>query len=111
MGGSLLKRTSAACACGNRYPSGTCNSLSKGKNPPPHCGQVTHVRSTSTCWPPASRPSARLQYLTALLAYEPRVDFTGGYGTHLHSLQPYAILKSYRNSRDEELIHTHHSSI
>src|SRR6266702_622765 len=87
-GNSLPKLTSASCACGNRCPSGTCNSLSRGKKPA-SAVWAGHIRAfhlhllTSLCLPPPSRPSACLERLTTLLAHQSLAGFTAGCRTHL----------------------------
>ena len=79
------------CACGNRCPSGTCNSLSRGKKPTSTLW-AGHIRAfyfyllASLCLPAASRPSACLEGLTALLAHQSLTDFTAGCRTRLRRL-------------------------
>src|SRR5260370_4771211 len=75
-GNSLPKLTSASCACGNRCPSGTCNSLSRGKKPASalwagYVGAFYFYLLASLRLPPTPRSSARLQRLTPRLTHHP----------------------------------------
>src|SRR5260370_7889401 len=90
-GSSLPKRTSASCACGNRCPSGTCNSLSRGKKPASTL-RAGHIRAfhlyllTALGLPPPSRSSACLQRLTTLLAHHSLPAFTVACHTRVRPL-------------------------
>jgi hypothetical protein len=90
-GSSLLMLTRVCCACGNRCPSGTCNSLSRGEKPASTL-RATDIRAfhlhllPPMCLPPPFRSSACLQRLTTLLAHQSLAGFTLGCRTRLRCL-------------------------
>src|SRR6266446_1395372 len=82
-GSSLPKLTRVRCACGNRCPSGTCNSLSRGEKPAStlragHIGAFHFDLLPSLRLPPPSRSSACLQRLSTLLTHQSLAGFTLG---------------------------------
>src|SRR5437016_5514551 len=87
-GSSLLMLTRVCCACGNRCPSGTSNSLSRGKKPASTL-QAGHIRAfhfdllPSMRLPPSFRSSAGLQRLSTVLTYQSLAGFTLGCSTGL----------------------------
>src|SRR6266702_6392250 len=90
-GSSLLMLTRVCCACGNRCPSGTSNSLSRGKKPAPtlragHIGAFHFDLLPPVRLPPPSRSSAGLQRLSTLLTHQFLAGFTLGGGTGLGCL-------------------------